>query len=160
MSIVPIPPLGLPPLVPLPRFTNQHYYVEIDSVLMAVFNECTGLGVTIATDKVTEGGNNVATRHLPKQASCKPVTLKYGVALVDEVWNWFEMALSGMPQRRTIVVHQYMNNGVFPGGLPMVSWRLHDCLPVDYSGPTFTSDGAAKVSVDAIKVQPSSLERL
>src|SRR5262249_51817934 len=111
-------------------------------------------------DPVPDGGNNIATRHLPGRASCNPVSLKYGVILLDQVWLWFQGSITGRPDRRTVVIHQYLNNGVFPGGMPMVSWRLHDCLPIEYNGAAYSSKAGAEVALETIKVQPSSMERL
>lgn len=155
MSLLPIPPLW-----PLPRFTDHHFYVEIDNTYVAMFHECKGLGAKLEAKPVKDGGNNHVTRHLPYQVSCTKVTLSYGVSIVDEVWHWFQKSLNGKPERRTIVVHQYLNNGVFPGGMPMVSWRLHDCLPTEFKGTDYSLKSAANVALDSITVQPSRLERL
>jgi phage tail-like protein len=155
MSFFPIPPL-----LPLPRFTTHHYYVEIDSVFGAIFHECSGFGAKMQPERAPDGGNNIATRFLPTRISCNAVTMKYGVILLDQVWLWFAGSLNGRPERRTVVIHQYLNNGVFPGGMPMVSWRLHDCLPIEYTGPAYSSKGQAEVALESIKVQPSSMERL
>lgn len=117
--------------------TANRFYVEIESTITACFNECSGLGVTIKTEKRSEGGVNDQQRVLLGQAEFADVTLKRGITNDLVFWNWISKTLSDSKKERRNVNILLFNQA----GETMQCWTLIGAVPVSWKTPTFKADG-------------------
>ena len=65
------------------------FYVEVMGVLVAEFQECSGLTMERDVKEVKEGGTNDFEWLLPGRIKYGPITLKKGVTYNRELWRWF-----------------------------------------------------------------------
>lgn len=79
-----------------PPFTAFNFRVEIDvegvseSVCRAAFSEVEGLEMTIQVKTIREGGNNARAIHLNGPVSYGQVTLRRGMTVNFDLWEWFD----------------------------------------------------------------------
>lgn len=65
------------------------FYVEVLGVLVAEFQECSGLGMERHVEDYKEGGTNDFEWLLPKHITYPNVVLKKGITYNRELWRWF-----------------------------------------------------------------------
>src|SRR5690242_10192820 len=84
---------------PYPSF---RFKATIQGVAVTGFNEISGL--TFETDVQTfrEGGFNYGERQLAGPAKSSRLTLKRGLADVDELWSWYSDVMEGQIERKDI----------------------------------------------------------
>ncbi|HWC28776.1 MAG TPA: phage tail protein [Dehalococcoidia bacterium] len=121
-----------------PRFD-----LEITGIVVATFAECSGLGLTIATDKIEEGGVNYTTRKVPGRADFTNLVLKRGVTESTDLFDWVMETLNGRCKRKTVTLHV-----LAPGNRPseITFYEFIRAFPVKWTGPTFqVSSNAAAI---------------
>src|SRR5205809_3613571 len=65
------------------------FFVEVQSVIVAEFQECSGLSMEREVMEVKEGGTNDFEWLLPGRIKYGPITLKKGITYNRELWRWF-----------------------------------------------------------------------
>ncbi len=118
---------------------SAKFWVEIDRWPQGYFRECTGLQLQTEVFEYAEGGLNSYTHKLPVRTKVGNVTLKYGIANVDPLWDWYNEVVSGRIKRQPVTIKLYENR-VQAASSEAVAWRLEDALPVKWVGPSFKSD--------------------
>jgi len=79
-----------------PPFTAFNFRVEIevegvsDSVCRAAFSEVDGLEMNVQVKTIREGGNNTRQIHLNGPVSYGQLTLRRGMTLNFDLWDWFD----------------------------------------------------------------------
>ena len=133
-------------------YKNFNFRVEIDSITVAGFSECTGLETEVAVIEYREGGDFI-TRKLPGRPRYGDITLKRGVTQSAELWNWHHNILNGVPDRRngTIVLMDDERKDV-------VRWRFFDAFPRKWEGPTFCAKGN-DIAIEALVLSCERIER-
>lgn len=120
--------------------TTNRFYVELNTVIVASFTECSGLGVEIQKQVYYEGGVNEQQRIFLEHASFTDVTLKRGLTDDQNFWVW----LTGVFNN---TIQNYRNNVnilVFnQAGEIMQSWTLIGAIPVGWKAPALQADGNA-----------------
>ena len=69
------------------------FYVEVLGVLVAEFQECSGLVMEREVEEVREGGTNDFEWLLPGQIKYPPLVLKKGITYNRELWRWFRWGM-------------------------------------------------------------------
>ncbi|AFZ24177.1 conserved hypothetical phage tail region protein [Cylindrospermum stagnale PCC 7417] len=115
--------------------TANRFYVEIESTVAASFTECQGLGVTIKTEKILEGGVNDQQKVLLNPAEFSDVTLKRGITDDLTFWNWINKTLSGKPERRNVNILVFNQ-----AGETMQCWTLLAAVPTGWKAPSLSAD--------------------
>ncbi len=112
---------------PIPAYI---FYVEIDGVLEATFTECSALESEIAIQEYEEGGVNTHVHQLPGRVKYKPLTLKYGTAGSDALWDWYQQICQGQIEKKNIsvVLFDY-------AGEEVRRWDLQAAYPSKWAGP-------------------------
>lgn len=75
---------------PVPVFK---FWVEIESIVVAEFKECSGLSMQRDYEKLEEGGVNDRWHWLPGRNKYNNITLKYGLMHSTELWDWYQEGL-------------------------------------------------------------------
>jgi phage tail-like protein len=121
---------------------SSRFIVEIDGIESATFSECSGLGMTMATDKLEEGGVNHTTRKLPGRTDFTNIVLKEGVTSTPELMEWMLKAVNGKIERKTVtvkVISEKPSTGI-------ATWVFIRAFPVKWTGPSFqTSQNSAAI---------------
>ena len=128
------------------------------SVLSAIgfviggFSECTGLEATMQIEDYIEGGENTFVHKFPTRATYGNVTLRHGIGLGEDLWNWHYAHTQGKVKRRDCVI--MLTTEVV---VPVKTWVLHRVLPVKWVGPTFNAIQNA-VAIEALEIAHEGME--
>ncbi|WP_427162154.1 phage tail protein [Aliinostoc sp. HNIBRCY26] len=119
--------------------TTNRFYVEMESSITACFTECQGLGVTVKTEKFSEGGVNDQQRVLLNPAEFSDVTLKRGITNDLTFWTWISQILSSVganaKQRRNVNILLFNQAGEI-----MQCWTLIGAVPIGWKAPSFSAE--------------------
>lgn len=108
--------------------TANRFYVEIDSKIEASFSECSGIGVTLKTQPLIEGGVNDQQRFFLDSPEFSNVTLKRGLTDSLDFWTWLQSILADKPNQRKNVAILLFNQA----GETMQCWTLIGAVPVGW----------------------------
>lgn len=132
------------------RSRDQHlgfrFWVQIDSVEVATFAECTGLSVETETFEYAEGGLNTYTHRLPVRTKYGNITLRRGLDPGQDLYRWFMATLDGKTKRRNVSIKIYGP----VGDSPVYQWDLQGAYPVKWTGPDLKTEAGA-VAVETLE---------
>ena len=74
-------------LDPIPAYL---FFIELSGVIVSLFTDCEGLGLSRSVKEIKEGGVNNFTHKLPGPMEYKNITLKRGLTLSRALWDWME----------------------------------------------------------------------
>ena len=117
------------------ELTANHFYVNVDDLLVAVFKECSGLSGEIEVETFREGGVNTYEHKLPGRVKYGNLTLRSGVANATPMWEWFCQAATGQVARKNLSIIMYLQDR----GESM-RWDLAAAYPVRWQGPEFKAE--------------------
>ena len=112
-------------------YASNCFWVELDGVIQAYFQECTGLSVSTETYKVKEGGLNTHVHHLPDRSNFSNITLKTGYTISDALWTWYKNTALGTVQKKNATIILYDSVGTVTK-----RWQLTGAYPVKWTGPS------------------------
>jgi phage tail-like protein len=103
----------------------------IQNTALGGFSECSGLELSMQPEEHQEGGRNDAVLRFPNRVTWGNITLRRGVALSDDLWNWIYSYVEGRgkPRDGLIVLQNDMH-------LPVKGWVFRKGLPTKYGGPS------------------------
>ncbi|MFY1671345.1 phage tail protein [Plantactinospora sp. WMMB334] len=135
---------------PFPTF---NFAVEIEGLLVAGFNEVSGLDSQIEMQAYREGGVNGFAHQLPGAATPANLVLRQGLGALSSLWNWYDNTTRGVIQRRsgTIVLLDRRQ-------IPVMWWNFRNALPVRWSGPTFNA-GGDEVGFESVELAHEGLTK-
>jgi phage tail-like protein len=129
---------------PFPLFK---FWVEMDSIIVAQFQECNGLRMEREYEKLEEGGVNDHIIYLPGRNRYSNITLKNGIGNSDELWNWYQEGLFDGKVKRvnfSILLHDL-------SGETTKRWNVISGFPVKWDGPQFASD-SNKIAIETLEI--------
>ena len=128
-------------------FLAFNFAVEIGGVIVAGFNEISGLSSEAEIEEYREGGVN---DYLHKRAGpiryASNLVLKRGISDVQGLWSWFADVMQGRVQRKTVSV-VLMN----AAGEEQQRWNFQRAYPVKWTGPNLRA-ASAEVAVESIEL--------
>ena len=124
---------------------NSRFCIEVNSAILATFSECSGLSATVRSDKWEEGGANQTTLKFPGRTDFGNLTLKHGLSLSTDLFDWFLDVLKGKKCRREIAVML-----VGQDEKQLQSWHFRRAFPVKWTGPTLQA-ATNVVAIEAIE---------
>ena len=80
------------------------------------------------------------------------VTLRRGLVGSTDLWEWFKHVRDGEQDRRSVAVTL-----LDEGHRPVMTWKLTNCLPIKYTGPTLNARGS-EVAIEEIVLSVERLE--
>ena len=110
------------------------FVVEVETVALAAFTECTLPVVDWEIEEVKEGGLNSYVHQLPGRRKAARLTLKNGVGK-GELWRWCTKALAGQFERKTLTIKL-----LDPHFHPIAIWHVNNACPLKWTGPQLKSD--------------------
>ena len=134
-------------------YKNFRFLVEIDGIVQAGFSECSGFGSNVEVIEYREGGEAATVRKLPGKTTYPDITLKWGVTVSRELYDWHLTAVNGKVQRKngSIILQD-------DAGGEKIRWNFFSAWPSKYDGPDFTAKGN-DVAVDSLTVSCERVER-
>jgi phage tail-like protein len=148
-----------------PRSKDAHlglrFWVEIDGIQVAGFEECTGLMIETEVFEYPQGGLNTGTHKFPVRTKWGNVTLKRGIDVGQDLLAWYLKTMDGKtsmggkeaegprkgdPVRANVSIMLYGP----VGSEPVRQWHLRRAFPVKWVGPALKSDKGA-VAVETLE---------
>lgn len=154
------------PTDPYPGF---QFKLELGSLLVAGFSECSGLQMETKVFEYKEGGNNQTTLKFPEFTAYSNVTLKRGITDSDDLIDWQVDVVGGdfdRTQRRRAAevldprgAAPTAGNALQPVSIVLMNekgdevkrWTLVNAFPVKWSGPDLKA-GTSEVAVEALEI--------
>ena len=128
-------------------YLGCNFLVEIDGLVVAGFNEVSGLDGQLEIHDYREGGENAFVHKFagPVQYSSRLV-LKRGITDDLAIWQWYQRAAEGKIERKTgsIILLDSAGNEVW-------RWNFTKAYPAKWSGPTMRA-GTAEVAVETLEL--------
>ena len=141
-------------------FMNFNFSVEIEvngispMVCSAAFSECDGLEMTMEVKTIREGGNNGRQIRFAGPVNYGQLTLKRGITMSFDLWNWFDATVTNARLRAQAEVVILAADGQ----TRMTSFVLTNCIPTKLKAPTLSAaDG--KVAIEELQLAYEMLKR-
>jgi phage tail-like protein len=126
-------------------FHAFNFLVEVEGIVTGGFMECSGLQVETEIQEYAEGGLNDYTHHFRGRTKYPALTLKRGITLNDQLWQWHQDVIKGKFERKngTIYLMDETQTAV-------VWWNFKKAFPSKWTGPDLraTSTEAAVESIE------------
>jgi phage tail-like protein len=147
---------------PLPAFNFTIALLDTSSTLKIVtsvagmvlggFSECSGLDSAVEVEEYKEGGVNDRIHKFAGRVSHSNVTLRHGVGLGEDLWNWHYAYVQGKGKRRDALI--MLQNEL---RIPIKVWKLSRAIPVKWGGPNLNAR-QAEVAIESLEIAYESLE--
>ncbi|MGI2296654.1 phage tail protein [Paenibacillus sp. GXUN7292] len=125
---------------------SYRFMVELDGLLVAGFSEVGGLVVETDTEEYAEGGLNQFVHRFPSRTKHVPLSLKRGMTLSDELWNWYANVVEGQIERKSGSIILYNERDQ-----EFRRWNFYDAYPTKWSGPDLNAS-ASEIAVEYIEL--------
>jgi phage tail-like protein len=135
-------------------FDNLNFKVEIDGIVRAAFQQCSGFDSTIDVIEHREGGENITPRKLPGLTRYSNISLKWGMTDDMELYQWHRDAVLGRVQRRNgaIILLDRQGNET-------ARWNFFNAWPTKYDGPDLNAEGN-DVAIETLELAHEGVERV
>ena len=124
-------------------FISLKWHVELGSITMASFTECSGLTIETEVHEFREGGQNGFLRKIPGPTKHGNLVLKKGMCVDHRLFDWYKQ-VTGLGEQKTNIrkdVRVYLYD--LKSQSQTRSWTLLRAFPTKWSGPDFRADQAA-----------------
>jgi phage tail-like protein len=132
-------------------YRSYNFLVEIDGIIQAGFQECTGLDNSTDAIDYREGSDPMHVRKLPGMNKFTAITLKRGLTDSTELWAWRQTVIEGRAQRRngSIVL-------LDDAGDERLRWNFLAAWPSKWTGPGLNATSNA-VAVETLELTHEEL---
>ncbi len=151
-------------------FPNYRFFVSLDPADLYVaaagaalpgivgagaFSDVTGLSGELEVMPQPEGGQNDYVHQLPVRHTWGRITLKKGITLTGDLWEWFSASLEGnLGARRDGAIIL-----LSPDGIPVIGWEFTAGLAVKWVGPDLNAREGG-VALQALEIAHEGLRQL
>jgi phage tail-like protein len=135
---------------PHPAF---NFLVQIDGVVVAGFEECSGLSSQTDVIEYREGGDRTrSARKIPGLTRWSPIVLRRGVSTHRELWQWRRAIVDGQLDRRAgaIVLLGHDRSEV-------ARWVFREGWPSKWEGPHLRAR-SSEVAIETLEIVHEGLE--
>ena len=123
------------------------FHVELEGLIVGMFKECNGLSLSRETKPLREGGVNDRVHYLPESSTQGKITLKRGITLSRDLWDWYCKGLyDNLVERINMSIILYNAKGEV-----LKRWNFTGAFPTKWEGPTFNSANA-EVAVETLEL--------
>jgi phage tail-like protein len=135
-------------------YRSYNFKLVIQGVTEGHFTECTNLGIKVEAIKYREGGTSQVVHRLPGPVEYGDITLRYGLTLSTEIWEWFMSAVKGKVDRKNVSVVMLESDGVTEA----FRWDLMNAWPSSWRGAPLDAM-AREAAIEEITLVFETLER-
>jgi phage tail-like protein len=135
-------------------YSAFRFFIELQGITEAMFDEVSGLSSEIETLPVNEGGQNEYVLQLPVRIKQAPnLVLKRGIASID-MWNWYYDVARGTVTRKNLSV-------ILVGydDMKQIRWDFVGVLPIKWAGPELRA-GENGVAFETIEFTHKGFKRV
>ncbi len=137
---------------------GHRFLVECDGLLVAGFQEVSGLELTLEVEEVTEGGVNDLVYRLPKGLKAGNLVLKRGISRA-ELWEWFHQTKKALAFQEPLETKTIYLVLLDAAGEEALRFALSGAYPVKWTGPELKAD-TASVALESLEIVYSGIERV
>jgi phage tail-like protein len=127
-------------------FHGFNFLVEIDGFARFAFRECSGLDSSQAPVDYREGDEPLRVRKLPGLNTYSPISLKRGITLDPDMWDWRRKASEGKVERRNVSIVLMDDTQK-----EAARWNLSDAWPSKWTGPSFNAT-SNEVAIESLEL--------
>lgn len=127
---------------------------DVLSSALAGFSECSGLELSMQPEEYKEGGNNAAVLKFPSRITWGNLTLRRGLGVSTDLWDWHYGFVEGRGKRRDGVI-VLLDEARQPARM----WCFRRALPVKLSGLQLNASQSA-VAIEAIEIAHEGIFQL
>jgi phage tail-like protein len=140
-------------------YANFRFVVELGSIQVAGFSECTGLSMETKVFEYKEGGNNSTTLKFPEAATYGNVTLKHGFTQSTDLIDWHLDVINGVfsinARASNPNIAIILNDET---GAEALRWNLVRALPVKWVGPDLKA-AANEVAIETLELAHEGIQK-
>ncbi len=138
----------------LDPYKNYRFLVEIDGIVQAGFQECSGLSSEVQVVEYREGGDPIHVRKLPGVAKYSDISLKWGMTDSHELYDWHLTAVNGKLQRK--------NGSVIildDAGQEKIRWNFFGAWATKYAAPDLNAKGN-DIAIETLTICCERMQRV
>lgn len=121
-------------------------------LVLGGFTECTGLDASLQIEDYIEGGENTYVHKFPTRITWGNITLKRGITLSEDLWNWHLGFVQGKGKRQDGLI--VLSNDQ---QLPLKTWIFKRGMPMKWTGPALNATQSA-VAIESLEIAHEGLE--
>lgn len=127
-------------------FLNKNFFVEIDGILQAGFQEVSGLEAHTDVVEYRQGGNPFIAKY-PGKTIYSNVVLKWGMTASKDLWDWYGEVRSGK-----VIKKRNLSIIMFDGKQSEIRrWNLYHAFPIRWKGPVFSAKDQ-DVAIESLEI--------
>jgi phage tail-like protein len=123
------------------------------------FSEVSGLNAEVTVAEYRNG--NVPVNYVtkvPGMNKAGDVTLKRGVIGAQNLYDWLEQVRAGdVTAKRNVEVKLKSEDPSSQSAV--VTWKLHNAMPIKWTGPTLTAKGGNDVAIEELVLAVEFIEQ-
>lgn len=135
-------------------YRSFNFYIELDGITQAGFQECSGLSATVTPTEYREGNEAPTVRKLPTMTTYSNITLKWGLTDSTELFDWFAEISKGVITRKngSIVLID------IDGTTEKARWNFYQAWPTQWDAASLNAT-ANEVAIETLQIAHERLER-
>src|SRR5829696_2432065 len=127
---------------------SGRFLIEMGTLAVANFQECSGLATEVEVLEVIEGGHNEFVHKLPGRIKYPNIVLKRGVTDNRQFADWRPTTTG----RQIIMKRQNLSIILFDhGGAPVRRWNVTGAYPVKWTGPDMKAS-SMEVAIETLEL--------
>ena len=135
-------------------FGDFNFKVEIDGIIRAAFQNCSGFDSTVDVIEHREGGENTTVRKLPGLTKYSNIQLKWGMTDDFDLYEWHLRTIQGDIERRSGSIILLDRKGA-----EVARWNFFDAWPTKYKGLDLNAEGK-EVAIEMLELAHQRIERV
>lgn len=130
----------------------------------AGFSEVSGLNAEVTVAEYRNGNDTVNyVTKVPGMNKSGDVTLKRGVIGADNLYDWLQDVRTGAVENGKFAAKRMVNvelRSEDPASdSAVVTWKLHNAMPIKWTGPTLTAKGGNDVAMEELVLAVEYIEQ-
>lgn len=130
----------------------------------AGFSEVSGLNAEVTVAEYRNGNDTVGyVTKVPGMNKSGDVTLKRGVIGADNLYTWLQEVRTGAVENGKFVAKRMVNVELQSedptSDSAVVTWKLHNAMPIKWTGPTLTAKGGNDVAMEELVLAVEYIEQ-
>ena len=145
---------GAQPGVFIDPYRSYNFKLIIQGVTEGHFTHCSNIGITVDAIRYREGGVGQVVHRLPGQIEYADITLRYGLTVSTELWDWMMSAVKGRVQRKNVSIVMMDPDGA----TEVLRWDLVNAWPSAWRGAPLDTM-SSQVALEELTLVYETLDR-
>jgi phage tail-like protein len=131
-----------------------NFWIEINNMLEAFFEECDGLEVKTEFYEYKEGGLNTHSHKFPTRTTYGNLSLRRGFSESKKLWEWYKKTQDGTPELKNISIIVYSGDNP---GTPVRRWNFTGAYPISWKISSFTVKNSEHL-IESVEIVYKTME--